>query len=250
MEPSEYPLHISHVQSTTPAHMDHNVSPDTAIEVIFKPSINERTLQRYMEHNDEGGLYGRRFENKWHEYDEDTKQSFPFTDFKLNSSFMVLKIRDLLCAQDIVRSLNRVKYHAFGKANEGYDGGDSRSWQMYTRNLPVEGSLNVSMNPPRITFSPSMPLSPGWYAIALLHTAGTPQNKIIDDGLIPFHVIPTQNPLSSVSQHNPVANRVALPSPIRAISAPARISLSCELQASSQIGICENTVFIWYFSNH
>ena len=130
---------------------------------------------------------------------------------------MVLKLRqdEFVIAGGVdVQRLERMCYNTFGRANQTYYGGDTRSWQRYTYQSPVSGDLQIkTMNPPTVSFRQHNLLAPGWYGISLLHTVGTKENYINDDVLLPLHVRSTQqqHQQQHVGTNNTQSEVVTLP---------------------------------------
>ena len=88
---------------------------------------------------------------------------------------------DDMCTE---KKLNTARYNLDG-INKTYYGGDLRSWQRYTRELPVKGKIEVASN--RVVFVPNVPLRPEtWYALLWLHTNHEFLCPIYEDYVILF----------------------------------------------------------------
>ena len=72
---------------------------------------------------------------------------------------------------DAARVGSDLEYHCL-RNNGSYCGGDEHSWQRYTKQMPVSGSLTVNEAMRTIQFVPAEPLFPSQtYGIILQHCA-------------------------------------------------------------------------------
>jgi hypothetical protein len=87
-------------------------------------------------------------------------------------------------------ALEREKYK-FDGINRSYYGGDSRSWQRYTRSLPVAGTISVDPHTLVMEWRSSEALKPAtWYAFLLVHSNHMCSSSIYEDHLVPFQTAP------------------------------------------------------------
>lgn len=107
--------------------------------------------------------------------------------------------------------IDRVRYDTLGPANCSYHGGDSRSWQRYTRSLPVPLHVAVAdSDATRLECRPLAPLKPATlYALTLLHTGVNGSDFLmLDDKLIVFSTAPAAAPVALLAPAS-VADAVA-----------------------------------------
>ena len=108
----------------------------------------------------------------WDDYfDADACGAF-WTERRFPQRLMLLKLRDEFVdakTNKLKREhLERVKYDRDG-INGSYYGGDSRSWQRYTHQMPCAGRISVDAKR-IVTFTPTEDLEPQkWYALVFLH---------------------------------------------------------------------------------
>ena len=84
---------------------------------------------------------------------------------------------------DAARVGSDLEYHCL-RNNGSYYGGDEHSWQRYTKQMPVSGSLTVNDAMRTIQFVPAEPLLPSQtYGIIVQHyDCGFPYSDVV----IPF----------------------------------------------------------------
>ena len=120
----------------------------------------------------------------------------PWTDRVLKNKFHVV----LMDAADVPRVGGSLEYHC-ERNNGNYDGGDEHSWQRYTKQMPLEGSLKVDEDMRKIHFEPAKPLRPNQnYAIVLQHYA-TLGLGCYSDVVIPFSTLSAPKELPEKLQH-------------------------------------------------
>merc|ERR1712110_613245 len=111
---------------------------------------------------------GYRPQDIWHNYfDADACGAF-WTKRRFPQRLMLLKLRDEFVDAKTNKlkyeHLERVKYDRDG-INDSYSGGDHRSWQRYTHQMPCAGQISVEKNRV-VNFPPTEDLEPQkWYAL-------------------------------------------------------------------------------------
>ena len=166
----------------------------------------------------------------------DSQAAF-WTEQKYPQRLMLLKLRDEFVEPQTKQlrreHLETVKYNRDG-INASYYGGDSRSWQRYTSDLPLEGDITVHEDCV-VEFTPSSALAPfAWYTIVLLHGNHESSSRVpfwSSDYLIPFRTI---HPKSSADELNFCLKLVA--------TGRANIIDSVEAQMLSRIGSLPDNV--------
>jgi hypothetical protein len=131
------------------------------------------------------------FQNSWHHYNK-AFPDFVWSDLHLECRFAVLELLDEFLALSgdfdaLHRRLNAVRYDVFGEANLTYYGGDTRSWQRYTRRQPI--TTNVEPCDSGIRCAVQEPLVVGkLYALVILNTGHEHEFPLFEDKLFPFMV--------------------------------------------------------------
>merc|ERR1719188_2639470 len=139
-----------------------DVPADASITVTFKEDFG--WLSRYLEHDGLNFRTHSRFAERWSEYDGENKPHFPLPEALVpnprqhSRAMMVLRLRDEFvdklrgeADQDMIE---RMRYNIFGLANSTYYGGDTRSWQRYTFEPPIDGRLEYEHGTASLTFNP------------------------------------------------------------------------------------------------
>ena len=131
-----------------------------------------------------------KFDNLWHDYNK-SFLDFVWSDMHLECRFAVLELSDEFLALsgdfDALHSrLNAVRYH-HGGINMSYYGGDTRSWQRYTRREPI--ATNVKLCDTGIRCAVQERLIFGkLYALVILHSRYDHRFVLYEDKLFPFTV--------------------------------------------------------------
>jgi hypothetical protein len=87
--------------------------------------------------------------------------------------------------EDMLKYIEQEKYNMNG-VNKTYYGGDTKSWQRYTRALPIYGKGSI-IGDDTVQFTPMTTLKYNtWYALVLLHNNHEYDDYIYEDYLIPF----------------------------------------------------------------
>lgn len=136
-------------------------------------------------------------QNKWIEYLKESQKPHPaplvesyFWSEKENFCRIILvKLRPEFYenknSTEMMTYIEQVKYNTFG-VNKTYYGGDTRSWQRYTNEMPIESRLLLPPEP-LVQLVPIKALEPNtWYAVVLLHNNQYYDDRIYEDYLIPF----------------------------------------------------------------
>ena len=130
------------------------------------------------------------FSDDWHAYNE-AFPDFVWSDLHLECRFAVLELSDEFLAlsgdfDELQVRLNAVRYDVFG-VNKTYYGGDTRSWQRYTRREPI--TTNVEPCDSGIRCAVQEPLVVGkLYALVILNTGHEHEFPLFEDKLFPFMV--------------------------------------------------------------
>lgn len=137
-----------------------------------------------------------------------------FTRKNFKQRIMLLKLRSDEFPSDMPSTLlqarlDQIRYNTFGPANAWhhlrYSGGDVRSWQRYTLDLPI-GSWTAKNRQMQCTLS--SPLVPSiWYAVVLLHSgmwdgpiAKGVRCRTTEDVFIPFKTVSTESNVATVKR--------------------------------------------------
>jgi len=163
-----------HVVSSIP-NRGETVPVNTEISVIFRrskeptyhrPSRREITLTAFVDAADPWRVrYPVETSDRvvWFDYKGRVP---PWTNIVLAPKFHVV----IMDPADVAR-VGSLEYHC-ERNNGQYFGGDEHSWQRYTRQMPLAGSLAVDEATRSIRFTPAEPLRPAQtYGIVLQHYA-------------------------------------------------------------------------------
>ncbi len=131
------------------------------------------------------------------------------------------------------QKLDAARYNIYG-VNKSHHAGDTRSWQRYTRRMPVTCSVEA-FDGGVITCAVKEPLVPGkLYALAILHTHGedsiikSREAVLYEDKLFPFKVAAAAAPAASPSSSQPVAAPAAPPlQPTQVVTSAERLVALC-----------------------
>jgi len=114
----------------------------------------------------------------------------PWTHHVLRHKFHVV----VMDAADVPRVGGSLEYHC-ERNNGSYYGGDEHSWQRYTKQMPIDGFLEVNEDMRTLHFKPVSPLRPNQlYAIVLQHYAMWGLG-CCSDLVIPFATLPAPEEL-------------------------------------------------------
>ena len=183
--PSEEQYMANHVVSSIP-NSGETVPVDTEISVIFRrskeptyhrPSRREITLTAFIDAADPC-----RVQSPVEESDRYYEGRVPpWTNIVLAPKFHVV----IMESADVARVGGSLEYHC-ERNNGTYYLGDDHSWQRYTKQMPLAGSLAVDEATRSIRFTPSKPLLPAQtYGIVLQHYAVSDYG-CFSDVVIPF----------------------------------------------------------------
>jgi hypothetical protein len=128
--------------------------------------------------------------NQWHEYNK-SFPDFVWSDMHLECRFAVLELSDEFLALsgdfDALHSrLNAVRYH-HGGINASYYGGDTRSWQRYTRREPIATDVKLCDTGIRCAVQERLVFGK-LYALVILHSRYDHRFVLYEDKLFPFTV--------------------------------------------------------------
>jgi hypothetical protein len=188
------------IASSTPEQLAVGVPLRPEISVSFQPSEGKTVRLDLLK---DMGRYASSMQNIWPRYiaeglnmtAESVSNLFWCSD-AYASRVMVLKLRHEFArlGVDMMPALKTVKYDSSEPANGsmtrdavGYCSGDLRSWQRYTLERPVAGSVVTDQQARSVSFLPSASLEPEtWYALVLLHGNHTFPDYIYEDWISPF----------------------------------------------------------------
>jgi large subunit ribosomal protein L40e len=190
----------NHFHSSFPVAKNKNVVYQDKFWVQFKTDTSKLRWLLDMAAEDRG--YGPpRLQDSWDNYFESGEEFEFWTTKTYKERVMVLKLSSeltSLCSEEkddsaMIEMLEKVKYNHDG-INRTYYGGDSRSWQRYTKQQPLKCALSWEDSSNRINIKMKEELEPGtWYAIVLLHSNHEYATYIYEDWIIPFKIAAVQS---------------------------------------------------------
>jgi large subunit ribosomal protein L40e len=227
--PSNY-LWKPFLKQIQPLPMTKGVSCEAPqLRVAFQPSGNKKISLALLKDFRSNG--NREFQNLWYKYlgnvnGSEKANSFFWSNEQAYCRVVVLKLRAEFIDQGqekMMQLIEKEKYNCDG-INRSYYGGDSRSWQRYTIEKPVPGSLLLDDQNQTVQYKITQPLEPScWYVLVLLHSNHEFEDYIYEDYLIPFK---TRN-LNSSSSSSPSGVSASKKCSVCLDAAPAQLYLPC-----------------------
>lgn len=174
-----------------PNHLEQNVpvqSPRLGIHFYcgeFDDHVDTSLIKDFTPHMQD-------LDNIWCNYFNSSTPVY-WTDHTPTQRLMVLKLRHEFtqwASPDpsvMMQKIEEVKYNMNG-INKSYYGGDARSWQRYTWDMPLSGKIITT--PSSVEFQLEETLrADTWYALVLLHTCHRTPLHVYEDLVIPFKTI-------------------------------------------------------------
>jgi hypothetical protein len=178
--------------------MESDIDVNIKIRIVFQPHKNkEINFKGLLESKDTNGEI-HKMQNAWENYLVKTHtpekvQSFFWCKRNFSTRIMVVKLREEFVEKgdNMLEYIEQEKYNIFG-INRTYYGGDSRSWQRYTKELPIDGKIEGAQQLGfeqflLVKYSFSKELEEDtWYALLLLHNNQYYDDAIYEDLVVPF----------------------------------------------------------------
>jgi len=225
--------------SIQPQSTGHALKPELTIR--FHPKIGGKTLQLNLIKDMGEHLDG--MQNSWHNYISrpggmsaaEVKALF-WTDRVYPQRIMLLELRPEFAeleGKDMAQAIDKCRYNHDG-INDTYYGGDVRSWQRYTLQLPVPGDIVIDEVAHSISLVPSSALKPRtWYALVLLHSNHEFRDYIYEDWLWPFKTGDSPVPAADSSSSSSALSSSASSSSVSSSAVSSALSSSAASPSSN-----------------